>query len=41
MKSSFLASLVLTLTTAALALPASAQLLSPTAPPPTSAQPSS
>jgi peptidyl-prolyl cis-trans isomerase SurA len=41
MKSSFLASLVLTLTNAALALPASAQLLSPTAPPPTSAQPSS
>jgi len=41
MKSSFLASLVLTLTTAALALPASAQLLSPGAPPPTSAQPSS
>ena len=41
MKSPFLASLVLTLTTASLALPASAQLLSPGAPPPTSAQPSS
>ncbi|HKU79256.1 MAG TPA: peptidylprolyl isomerase [Rhodanobacteraceae bacterium] len=41
MKSPFLASLALTLTTAALALPASAQLLSPGAPPPTSAQPSS
>ena len=41
MKSSFLASLVLTLAAAAFALPASAQLLSPNPPPPTSAQPSS
>lgn len=38
MKPSFPASLVLTLATVVLALPASAQLLSPNAPPPTSAQ---
>ncbi|HEX7370748.1 MAG TPA: peptidylprolyl isomerase [Rhodanobacteraceae bacterium] len=37
----FLANLALTLATAAFALPASAQLLSPNAPPPTSAQPAS
>ncbi|HKZ11738.1 MAG TPA: peptidylprolyl isomerase [Rhodanobacteraceae bacterium] len=41
MKSLPLASLVLTLAAAGFALPAAAQLLSPTAPPPTSAQPSS
>ena len=41
MKPLHLASLVLTLAVAALALPASAQLLSPNAPPPTSAQPNS
>jgi peptidyl-prolyl cis-trans isomerase SurA len=41
MKSSHLASLVLTFAAAAFALPAAAQLLSPNAPPPTSSQPSS
>lgn len=41
MKSFSIASLILTLAIAAFALPASAQLLSPNAPPPTSAQPSS
>jgi len=41
MKPLHLASLVLTFAAAALALPASAQLLSPNAPPATSAQPAS
>ncbi|MGH8184481.1 MAG: peptidylprolyl isomerase [Rhodanobacteraceae bacterium] len=41
MKSLHLASLVLTLAAVAVALPASAQLLSPNAPPPTSTQPTS